>query len=124
MADNDKFPIKQLPRRKRGGKRVRVVREVLTDTGYCPVQNMIRVAIKAENAKQYSVAAGLWKELQSYMEPKFKAIDPLEQAQKAKDIMGLEDLRKIKEAILEGDVGAVQEALPIPDAQVVEGDLL
>ena len=101
----------------RRGKRAQNVNEVLADLDLCSVRSLVRIALKAENAKQYSVAGSIWKDLHSYMQPRFKAIDPLEQAAKAKEVMSMEDLQKMKQAVLSGDIHQVQEAVP----EVIDG---
>lgn len=112
---------RHMPSVKRGGKRQRQAKEALNDADVCPFKGMIRNAMKAENAKQYGVAGKLWGDLASYIQPKFKAIDPLEQAAKAKDIMSLEDLSRMKQAVMSGDIEQVKQAIP----QVIDnGELL
>lgn len=113
------------PRRRKNGKRVQRANEVLMQTGHCPIKKIINLSLKAEKQGKLETAMSGWKEILAYVQPKFKAIDPLEQAQKAKDIMSLEDLNKLKQAVIAGDIDGVQAATPqVIEAEIVGDDLL
>ena len=122
MRKQNQPPSNQYPSHKRMGKRQRQVKEVVDDLDVCPFSAIIRNAMKAEAAKQYNVAIRGWSEIAAYLQAKYKAVDPLEQAAKAKEIMGLEQLALLKEAVMTGDIHQVRDAVPEP--VVIEHDTL
>ena len=120
MTQKSKYSSKRYPTYKRNGKRMKKIIETLDELDICPTRALIRNALKAEDAKQYSVAIRGRAEILNYLQPKYKAIDPLEQAAKAKDVLSLQQLQHMKEAVMTGDINKVQEAIPV----VEEGQLL
>lgn len=86
----------------------------------------MRLAYLSEDIKDYSTAAGIWKELLAYVEPKLKPYDPGEDKEREAKLVTLEELRKIKTAILSGEVTAVDESTvienpkPVQDLEVIE----
>lgn len=94
--------------------------------GINPAEELMRLAYLSEDAKDYSTAAGIWKELLAYIEPKMKAYDPGEDKEREAKLVTLDELRRIKTAILSGEVTAIDEnsiienPKPIQDLEVIE----
>ena len=106
---------------KRLGKRALLAHEVLQMTGQSPVENLIRLAKKAEKAEDFSTASGNWKTIQEYVEAKRKAVDPMEQHAKSKQAITIKELESLRDKLLENTEDAIIEvqALEIIDVQEV-----
>lgn len=88
--------------------------------GINPAEQLMRIAYLAEDHKDYSTAAGIWKELLSYIEPKMKAFDPGEDKEREAKLVTLDELRKLKTAILAGEVTAIDERTIIENKPVIQ----
>lgn len=95
-------------RSKHRTKRMLTVKEILEATGEDPIRNLIRIAHKAENAKEYSTASSNWKEILSYVQAKMKPTDPTDNAARAKQQSSLDQIAELKQAILKGAVEAIE----------------
>lgn len=88
--------------------------QTLAEMGLNPFREIARLAVKAEKNGDLTVASTNWRFLGEYVDAKRKPIDPLEQAQLEKSINTMEDLAKLKAAILGG------AAVLIEDSSVIE----
>ena len=95
-------------------------REIVQTRGESPINHLIRLAYKAENEGDLNLASSNWKEIQAYLEPKMKAIDPIEQNEKRKQTATLAQLADIRTAILKGDVTTLPEESKVIDVQPIE----
>ena len=100
-------------------KRLLTAREICELLGENPIRNIIRNANAAEKLGDHSTAVRGWQEVQSYLEAKRKPIDPAESALKHKQVATLEELTRIKTAILAGTVAAIDEATGL-EAEMIE----
>lgn len=98
-----------LTRGKRRGKRVLTCAETLSRTGQNPFENLVRLAVKAERAKDFGTAAANWRYLGDFIDAKRKPIDPTEIKDLEKRAVTLEELQKIKTAILAGTAQVIEE---------------
>ena len=107
---------------RRRGKRVLMTQEVLRNTGQNPIENIIRLARKAEKDGDYSNALRGWIEIQSYIEAKRKAVDPMEQDAKRKQAMTIKELEAIRDQLLAGTTTAIIEVEAIEIAEIVPAE--
>lgn len=104
-----------------GGSRVKNrtikgVAQTLAQMGVNPAREIARLAVLAEMEGDLSTASTNWRFLQEYVDAKRKPIDPQEQAEREKKGATLEELQRIKAAILDGTIMA------IPVQQVIEAE--
>ena len=92
--------------------------QTLAEMGLNPFREIARLAVKAEKNGDLTVASTNWRFLGEYVDAKRKPIDPLEQAQLEKSINTMEDLAKLKAAILGG------AAVLIEDSSIIEHEAL
>ena len=100
------------------GKRLRTTVEVLRENGEDPTLNLIRIANKAEQKKDLTTAASIWKELKSYIDAKRKAVNPIDDAGKLEKIATLKQLQEMKAAILAGTIEAIDDST-VQDAETI-----
>lgn len=113
-------PYKRVPRRASPRKKQMTAKEIADNYDVCPFRSMIRCAIKLEQQKKWSPAGNLWEKYASYIQPKYKAVDPLEQAERASKVLNLGDLQELKQAILSGEYSEIESALKTPVPEAVE----
>lgn len=97
--------------------------EALAKVGINPAEQLFRLAYLSEAAEDYSTAAGIWKDLLSYVEPRMKPINPAEEAERGQRQITMVELQNIKKAILAGEVTAITDESiidEVPDAELVE----
>lgn len=94
--------------------------EALAKVGINPAEQLVRIAYLSEEAKDYSTAAGIWKDLLTYIEPRMKSYDPGEDKEREARLVTLDELRKLKTAILAGEVTAIDERTIIEDKTVIQ----
>ena len=83
--------------------------QTLAEMGLNPFREIARLAIKAERNGDLTVASTNWRFLGEFVDAKRKPIDPLEQKQLEKQLTTLEDLSKLRAAILGGTMVAIEE---------------
>ena len=101
------------------GKRMLLAREVMQRMGQNPIENMARNAAKAELKGDYSTALRGWAEIQTYIEPRRKPVDPIEQLEKGERIATLQELQRMKLAILKGH-GEGSEGQAVIDVEAID----
>lgn len=103
------------------GKRYMPPKRTLELYGENPTLNLMRLARKAEGACDYATATRAWSEILTYVEAKRKPTDPAEAALKGKQAATLDEITRIKNAILAGLVVPIDESTVIDqDAPVLE----
>ena len=103
----------------RGGKRLLNVREALEQSGENPVRNLMRIARKAEKENDLNCAAGIWKELQSYVQAKLKPYDPVERGQALSKQMTLDELQTLKKQLQDDTVKVIDKSEAIDASDLV-----
>ena len=88
--------------------------QTLAEMGLNPFYEIARLAVRAEKEKDLVTASTNWRFLSEYVDAKRKAIDPLEQKALAKQVGTMEDLQKLKAAIMAGTMAL------IPDDSIIE----
>jgi hypothetical protein len=104
---------KRVPKPMHSRRRIQTTWNALIEAGRDPSHELIRIADKAEKAKDYATAGNIWKELKSYIDAKMKPINPAEELQRNKQAATLEELQAIKESILSGTVQQIDKAQAI-----------
>lgn len=99
-------------------KRILSVLEVMQSMGENPTRRLINLANLAEKAGNLETASKNWRELLSYIEAKRKPIDPVEQKKLEKQILTMEELSRLKAAVLAGACEIIEEN------SVIEGELV
>ena len=107
----------------RHGKRMLTAAEIMSEMGQNPIRNIARNAAKAEQAGDYATAVRGWTEIQCYLEPKRKPVDPDEKEERSKRIATLEELTRIKTAILAGAMEG-KAMVAFGDQGVVDAELV
>lgn len=102
-----------------GGSRVKNrtikgVAQTLAQMGINPAREIARLAVLAEIKGDLNTASTNWRFLNEYVDAKRKAIDPTEQAERERKGATLDEIQRIKQAILEGTIMA------IPVQQVID----
>lgn len=120
MNDKQELAVKAHKKRlTRNLRRLESAQEICSILQVNPLFEIARIALKAEKQGELKTAQSCWSEIQSYMAPKYKAVDPAQQIEKAAKAADLAELQKIKQAILSGTIIDTEysesPALPAPD---------
>jgi hypothetical protein len=104
----------------RKGKRMLAAEEVMKRMGQNPIENIARNALKAEINGDYGTAVRGWSEIQCYLAPKRKPIDPEEQAERSKRLVTLDELQAIKHALRSNLLEAEAKAIDAQEVPILE----
>lgn len=100
---------KRKPNPLQTSNRIQTTWNALLTAGRDPTQELMRIADKAEDDRDFKTAAMVWKELKSYIDAKMKPINPAEEMQRSQHVASLEELQAIKEGILKGTVNLIDK---------------
>lgn len=101
--------------------------KTLEDMGLNPFREIARLAVVAERNGDIPTASQNWRHLSLYVDAQRKAVDPAENAMKHKQIATLEELAKIKTAVIAGSLAAIDESTVIEhesDSQSAASDFI
>lgn len=99
---------------------IKGVAQTLAQMGINPAKEIARLAVLSEVKGDLITASTNWRFLQEYVDAKRKAVDPLEQEQRGKAVATLEELQRIKHAILQGTIEAIDESTVIEQERLPE----